>query len=102
MDGDVVTDIGVYLICDNGYLHWPTSICPFMHADKTMMEGYFSTNIESIRKDVECIFMLDMMESRSNRYRVGRGIAVSNLGVWLGDGEDTVQFSLEVDNKINE
>ena len=137
LDGDVVTDVGVYLICDNGYLRWPTSICPFMHADKTTMEGYFSTNIESVRKDVECVFgilkkrwrvldhgfkfrsleicekvfftccclhneMLDMMESRSNRYRVGRGSAASDEGMWLGDGSDDVQFSLEVDKEINE
>ena len=123
--------------CDNGYLRWPTSICPYLHSDKTTMEGYFSTNLESVRKDVECVFgilkkrwrvldhgfkfrsleicekvfftccclhneMLDMMESRSNRYRVGRGSAASDEGMWLGDGSDDVQFSLEVDKEINE
>ncbi len=31
-------------------------ICPNMHTDKSSMEGYFSTNLESVRKDVECIF----------------------------------------------
>jgi len=56
IDGEIRTDVGYYLICDNGYLQWPTSICPYMHADKTSMEGYFSTNLESVRKDVECIF----------------------------------------------
>jgi hypothetical protein len=58
INGDVCTDVGCYLICDNGYLRWPTLICPYMHADKSSMEGYFSTNLESVRKDVECIFGL--------------------------------------------
>ena len=43
-----------------------------------------------------------MMESRSNRYRVGRGSAASDEGMWLGDGSDDVQFLLEVDKEINE
>ena len=46
--------------------------------------------------------MLNMMESRSNRYRVDRGSAARDQGMWLGDGEDDVQFSLEVDKEINE
>ena len=55
-DGTVQTDTGAYLISDNGYLRWPITICPFMHAQKTTCEGYFSTNLESVRKDVECVF----------------------------------------------
>jgi hypothetical protein len=46
----------MYLICDNGYLRWPTSICPYTQVDKSTVEGLFSTNIESVRKDVECTF----------------------------------------------
>ena len=34
---------GVYLICDGGYLRWKSL-------------GYFSANLESVRKDVECTF----------------------------------------------
>jgi len=45
---------GMYLICDNGYLLWPTSICPYSKASNTTQEGFFSTNLESVRKDVEC------------------------------------------------
>lgn len=138
LDGDVKTDTGYYLICDNGYLRWPTSICPYMHADKTSMEGYFSTNLESVRKDIECVFgimkkrwkvldhgfkfrsmaicekifytccclhneMLDMMESRTTRYRVLRGLANETDGMWLSDGCDGVQYSLEeeTDNDYN-
>jgi hypothetical protein len=56
IDGKVRIDVRYYLICDNGYLQWPTSICPYLHVDKTLMEGYFSTNLESMRKDVECVF----------------------------------------------
>ena len=132
IDGNVETDTGYYLICDNGYLRWPTSICPYMHADRTSMEGYFSTNLESVRKDVECVFgimkkrwkvldhgfkfrsmpicekifytccclhneMLDMMESRTTRYRVLRGLANQTDGMWLSDGCDDVQYLLEAE-----
>ena len=55
-DGTVATDVGAYLISDNGYLRWPVTICPFMHVKKTTCEGYFSSNLESVRKDVECVF----------------------------------------------
>ncbi len=55
-DGGVCKDRRVYFICDNGYLCWPTSICPYERADSSTLEGYFSTNLESVRKDVECTF----------------------------------------------
>ncbi len=136
INGEVRNDVGCYLICDNGYLRWPTSICPYMHADKSSMEGYFSTNLESVRKDVECIFgiikkrwrildhgfkfrslatcekifftccclhnlMLDMMESRTTRYRVMRGLANDTDGMWLSDGCDDVQYLMEADIEDN-
>jgi hypothetical protein len=28
---------GVYLICDNGYLQWPTLICPFRYLSATLL-----------------------------------------------------------------
>jgi len=48
----VRTNKGAYLICDIGYLHWPTTICPFTR----VAEGYFTTHLEGIHKDVECTF----------------------------------------------
>ena len=47
---------GMYLICDNGYLRWPTSICPYLQVLQGSSEGFFSSNLESVRKDVECMF----------------------------------------------
>ncbi len=44
------------MICDNGYHRWPISISPYANADCASLEGYFSTNLESVRKDVECTF----------------------------------------------
>jgi hypothetical protein len=35
---------------------WPTSICPYTNAANATLEGYFSTNLESVRKEVECTF----------------------------------------------
>ena len=55
-NGAIKSERGMYLICDNGYLRWPTSICPYSGADNSTVEGYFSTNLESVRKDVECTF----------------------------------------------
>jgi len=137
IDGDIKTDVGCYLICNNGYLRWPISICPYLHADKTSMEGYFSSNMESVRKDVECVFgilkkrwkvlehgfkfrsmstcekifftccclhneMLDMMESRTTRYRVLRGLANQTDGMWLADGCDDLQFLIEMETEQHE
>jgi hypothetical protein len=56
-DGSVSTSTGVYVICDNGYISWPTTICPFMKAQtNSPLEDDFSTTLESLRKDVECVF----------------------------------------------
>jgi hypothetical protein len=55
-NGNIKSERGMYLICDNGYLQWPTSICLYSKADNSTLEGYFLTNLESVRKDVECTF----------------------------------------------
>ncbi len=55
-NGNIRLERGMYLICDNGYLQWPTSICPYLKANNATLEGYFSTNLESVQKDVECAF----------------------------------------------
>ena len=55
-DGHLKTAIGVYPICDGGYLRWPILVCPYQSAHVASLEGYFSSNLESIRKDVECVF----------------------------------------------
>jgi len=56
-DGSVSASKGVYLICDNGYICWPTTICPFMASQtNSRLHDYFSTLLESLRKDVECVF----------------------------------------------
>ncbi len=55
--GDVKEERGAYLICDNGYLQWPITICPYMRSQtNSTKESCFSANVESVRKDVECVF----------------------------------------------
>jgi len=55
--GAIRQEKGVYLICDNGYLRWPELICPYGAGEPVHTEaGFFSSNIESVRKDVECTF----------------------------------------------
>jgi hypothetical protein len=55
-EGRVEHNQGLYVICDNGYLRWPTSICPYSKVENSTPEGYFLLNLESVRKDVECTF----------------------------------------------
>ena len=56
-DGKISTETGAYLICDNGYLQWPTLLCPFMRSETNgPYESCYSANLESVRKDVECVF----------------------------------------------
>ena len=49
-DGEVCTETGVYLICDNGYLCWPSTICPYMRSESR------GTRLKDVRKGVECLF----------------------------------------------
>jgi hypothetical protein len=53
---NVRSERGMYLICNNGYLLWPTSICQYSKANNATQKGFFSTNMESVQKDVECTF----------------------------------------------
>ena len=56
-DESIASSTGVYVICDNGYICWPTTICPFMGSKSNgRLEDYFSSKVESLRKDVECVF----------------------------------------------
>ena len=44
----------MYLVCDGGYLWWPQLMCPYVSAAAASAKGYFLSNLESVRKDVEC------------------------------------------------
>ena len=46
-----------YVICDGGYLSWPTLMCGFDFSGDPM-QYKFSDWIASIRKDVECFFAI--------------------------------------------
>jgi hypothetical protein len=75
--GNKETSVGVYLLCDGGYLHWPELICPFKHEPASSRKGYFSAKIESVRKDVECIFGI-----MKKRWKIlDNGIRISNMQV---------------------
>jgi hypothetical protein len=54
--GNKCKAFGVYFVCDGGYLRWPVLICPYQGASAASQGGYFSSNLESVRKDVECVF----------------------------------------------
>ena len=56
IEGNELSSKGLYLICDGGYLRWRTLICPYQYSREGTQQGYFSANLESVRKDVECTF----------------------------------------------
>mmetsp|Transcript_9996 Transcript_9996/g.20675 ORF Transcript_9996/g.20675 Transcript_9996/m.20675 type:complete len:554 (-) Transcript_9996:27-1688(-) len=59
---------GVWLIVDNGYIHWPTCIPPFKQWE-TIKQRRFSEWLESMRKDVECTF--GIMKGRFRLLKAG-------------------------------
>jgi hypothetical protein len=75
--GGIGTEKGVYLICDNGYLRWPQIICLFTVDEPCHTEaGYFSSNLESVWKDVECTFGII-----KKRWRIlNNGLAYREIG----------------------
>jgi hypothetical protein len=46
---------GAWVLVDNGYLQWSTTIAPFKHTS-SLKEYRWSEWLESMRKDVECTF----------------------------------------------
>ena len=55
-DGNPIRMKGLYLLCDGGYHKWRCLVCLFKHADGDTARFNWSKMLESLRKDVECIF----------------------------------------------
>jgi hypothetical protein len=47
---------GCWLMVDNSYLKWPVTMPPFKTSSNHPDEVWWSQWLESMRKDVECIF----------------------------------------------
>ena len=47
---------GAYMICDGGYHNWACLVCPYKHQIPGTDIEKWSKNVESVRKDVECVF----------------------------------------------
>jgi hypothetical protein len=62
---------GAWLIVDNGYLNWATTVPP-MKKSCIRSEIRFSAWLESMRKDVECTFGI-----LKGRFRILK------MGIWL-------------------
>jgi hypothetical protein len=54
-DGSVSIEKGLYLIVDGGYHKWKCLQCPLKHTS-IKPDAYWSKWVESVRKDVECVF----------------------------------------------
>lgn len=54
-DGTVATLRGKYVLCDNGYLKWRCMQCPVTYT-MVLSVREWSCFLESVRKDVECVF----------------------------------------------
>jgi hypothetical protein len=75
--GNECVEYGVYFICDGGYLWWPELVCPYKHEPVASKKGFFSSKIESVRKDVECVFGI-----LKKRWKIlDYGIRFSNMQV---------------------
>ena len=55
-DGSCSENEGAYFICDGGYHNWECMIAPFKHQMDGTDEFLWSKHVESMRKDVECVF----------------------------------------------
>ena len=56
--GNTKDKTGVYLICNGDFIWWPELICPYKHEPVSSQKGFFFAKIESVRKDVECVFSI--------------------------------------------
>ena len=56
INGELMKEKGIYLICNGGYLRWMSLICPYAGDETVGQCGYYNTNLEAIRKDVQCTF----------------------------------------------
>jgi len=56
MDGSVKEFVGYYFISDGGYMRIPQLLFPTKHGDPNDPHMNWSRWVESIRKDVECVF----------------------------------------------
>jgi Plant transposon protein len=54
-DGTVRTEKGLYLIVDGDYHKWKCLQCP-MKPTSLLKDALWSKWVESVRKDVECVF----------------------------------------------
>lgn len=54
--GEIRKHRGAYFICDGGYHNWKCLMPPFKHQLEGTEEAAWSHHIESVRKDVECVF----------------------------------------------
>ena len=52
------THFGYYYICNDGYHLWETLIPPYKHQIDGLDEMNWSHNIESVWKDIECVFRI--------------------------------------------
>ncbi len=72
---------GAYVIVDNGYLDWSTTVPPFKDS-MNKSEVRFSQWLESLRKDVECTF--GILKSRWRILKTGiRLHSTKAADVWL-------------------
>jgi hypothetical protein len=70
-DGTFSSETVAWLICDGGYHKWATMICPY-GATSVRAERLWSEMLESVHKDVECVF--GIMKSRFRILRHGMRI----------------------------
>ena len=82
-------------------MRWSVLVSPFKHSGPASQKGYFSTALESVRKDVECTFGILKKRWKALEYgirfddinvveRVFRGCPIGTDAIWLSVPNDGV------------
>ena len=79
--GEAVEETGYFFICDGGYHRWECLIPPYKHQIQGTDAERWSSNMETIRKDVECTF--GILKKRfmilKNKFRLHRMEDIANI-----------------------
>jgi len=80
---------GLWVLVDNGYLAWPTTMLPYMQP-MLLSQQVWSKMVESMRKDVECTFKI----LKGHFHILKTGIRVHLLKALIKSGRLVVHFTI--------
>ena len=103
--GELKRSRGMYFIYDGGYLYWQTLVCLYAGTAGTGCRGYYNSNLEIVRKDVDCTFGILKNRSRMLEYGIQyRDISIAEqifktcciLHIMMVDEPETLQSTTRI------